>query len=96
MGSIKLTFFKSLISTIFHYTGLSVISRNTIGRNGNYILMFHGVSNNKNSDIPVDIQPHLDVDEFEIILRWIKKRFQILNPNDLHKSEKKGVLFTTF
>jgi len=79
---------------ILYYTGLSIISRKTVGRNGKYILMFHGISKSKRKDIPSYIQPHLDVDEFEHIIKWVKHRFSIIKPEDLLNPKSNGALFT--
>ena len=56
--------------------------------------MFHGVSNRKAFSISKNAQPHLDVIQFESIIRWMKKNFNILDSNELINSNKPGILFT--
>tara|TARA_Y100000996_G_scaffold394381_1_gene358682 strand:- start:1013 stop:1864 length:852 start_codon:yes stop_codon:yes gene_type:complete len=79
---------------LFYYTGMALFSRKIFMRRGKYILMFHGVSSMKRTDMDSQVQPHLSKDEFESIIFWLKKNFNFLNPNDLKNSNKNGLLLT--
>ena len=59
--------------------GISALSRNYFSNNGNFILMFHGVSKRKVPLVPKDLQPHLNVNEFDFIIRWLSKRFNFIS-----------------
>jgi len=56
--------------------------------------MFHGVSRKKRHKIPSNVQPHLELIEFESIIEWLKINFDFLTIDDLINHGKSGVLLT--
>ena len=94
MGTLKINIIKSFLSNFFYFSGVDWISRKTITKNKSYVLMFHGVSNKKNLNISKNSQPHLDIIQFESVIRWVRKNFNILEPLELINSTKPGILLT--
>jgi len=94
VGTIKINIIKTLLSNFFHFSGFNLVSRRIIFQNARYVLMFHGVSNKKSKNISRSAQPHLDITQFESVVNWLKKNFNILDPNELINTSKPGVLFT--
>ena len=84
----------ALITNISYYCGISYLFRKIFSSKGKFVIMFHGVSKEKNPNLPIDIQPHLDINQFNFILSWIKNSFQILDPDTFMTSQKNGVLLT--
>lgn len=85
---------KNLLSNLMYVSGISALSRNYFSNNGNFILMFHGVSKQKVPLVPKDLQPHLNVNEFEFIIRWLSKRFNFISIKEAIKENKNGILLT--
>ena len=82
------------ILQLLYKSGFFKLCKNLLYKKGKFVLMFHGVSRNKSFHIPKDIQPHLDILQFENIVYWLSNQFMFLEPNDLMNSEKSGVLLT--
>ena len=80
----------ALITNISYYFGISYLFRKIFSNKGKFVIMFHGVSKKKNPNLPIDIQPHLDINQFNFILNWIKNSFQILDPDTFMTSQKMG------
>ena len=55
--------------------------------------MFHGVSYNRHKGINKEDQPHIVLEEFELI-HWLMKRFDFLSLEDAFNNNKPGVLLT--
>ncbi|HAF61789.1 MAG TPA: hypothetical protein DCK95_05640 [Anaerolineaceae bacterium] len=67
---------------------------NTIGKNGKFVLVFHGIASRYYFDVEKDIQPTLTTTALDEILGWLEKRFDFLSPNDFFSVGKTGVLLT--
>ena len=85
---------KYLFTLLASKIGFFSICRKILIKDGNLVIMFHGITSKKSSEIPIDLQPHLDILEFESIIRWIGRRFSFISPEDLFKRKRKGVLLT--
>lgn len=94
MGTLKNKLKNSIKSKWLYFTGLSWLGRQLLLKNGQLILMFHGVSKFKYDNIPNDLQPHIDIKQFENILRWVSKRFRIISPGDYGEPDVSGALLT--
>ena len=75
-------------------SGAVFLVRKMMTRGKRFVLVFHGVSTQHYKDVPTDIQPYLDQQDLEYVLRWIGKRFAFLSPQDFFESDKPGVLVT--
>jgi len=94
VGTIKIKLKHSIISKWLYFTGLSWFGRQLLLKQGQLTLMFHGVSKLKSGNIPDDLQPHIDIYQFENILKWVSNRFAIISPNDFAKPDVSGILLT--
>ena len=74
--------------------GIFSVCRKIILSKGKLVLMFHGVASKKSSKVPKNLQPHIDIAEFESIVKWIKSRFKFIKPADLFDSNSSGMLLT--
>ena len=74
--------------------GIGRLSHALIVRKGRFVLNFHGIIRERREDLPPSIQPGLTIEEFDYILRWLKKRFAFLTPDELIQTNKPGVLLT--
>tara|TARA_Y100000816_G_scaffold228786_1_gene173909 strand:+ start:432 stop:1286 length:855 start_codon:yes stop_codon:yes gene_type:complete len=89
LNRLKLFFNELIYSSGFYGT-----TRKIFSKNGKYILMFHGVSYNRHKGINKEDQPHIVLEEFELILNWLMKRFDFLSLEDAFNNNKSGVLLT--
>ena len=87
-------FIQAPVVNLFYYSGAAFLFRKLLAKGGKYVLMFHGVSSVKRPSIDRKVQPHLSKDEFESIIFWLKKNFNLLDPKDLMDSKEEGVLLT--
>tara|TARA_B100001250_G_scaffold77392_1_gene63473 strand:+ start:106 stop:957 length:852 start_codon:yes stop_codon:yes gene_type:complete len=85
---------KKIFSDLLSLMGLFRLSYRMISKNGQFVLMFHGVSTIKRKEILNNAQPHIDKNDLEKILQWLTKHFDFLTPNDLINTDKSGVLLT--
>ena len=74
--------------------GIFRLSYRIISKNGQFVLMFHGVSSIKRKEIHNNAQPHIDKKDLEKILQWLTKHFDPITPNDIINTNKRGVLLT--
>jgi len=74
--------------------GIAKLAQLAIVADGRFVLMFHGISKQKNSNIPSEIQPYLTINDLRKVIGWIKKHFSFLSPDEFLYSNKKGVLLT--
>jgi len=86
-------FLRNIAIEIFFRLGFFHLLRK-ISNHGKYVLMFHGISKKRYSQIPQQIQPHLTTAEFHDILMWIKRHFKFLSVDEFFDDEKNGVLLT--
>jgi peptidoglycan/xylan/chitin deacetylase (PgdA/CDA1 family) len=83
-----------MVTRVLWQFGITEFARRILTSRGRFVLTFHGVSRHKHSELPVDVQPYLCVDEFKEVLDWLAKRFAFLTPNDFLYTGKAGVLLT--
>ncbi|MCE9644895.1 MAG: polysaccharide deacetylase family protein [Chloroflexi bacterium] len=82
------------IQQILFYTGIPFLVGKYWAQRKRFVVMFHGISTRKYDHIPHSAQPHLSAADLEIILQWIKPRFDILSPYEFFNTEKPGILLT--
>lgn len=75
-------------------SGIASMARRSLVGPGRFVLMFHGVSSKRRSEIPYSLQPSFSKDELQDALSWISKRFRFLTPNELLETGKAGALLT--
>lgn len=69
-------------------------ARATLPSNARFALLFHAISKHWYRDIPAEVQPDLTINEFSLILTWLKDYFGFLTPEEFLSSTKSGVLLT--
>jgi len=85
---------KIFFSKLFYYSGIFNILKKVNLSNNKYILMFHGVSKNKSNSLNQHLQPHLDIKQFENIIKMLNDHYCFLKPDEILNSKKKGILLT--
>lgn len=79
---------------VFWRSGLAGLAYRLLVRGGRFAINLHGVSHQRISCVPEDVQPYLTADELEGILGWLKGRFSFLHPADFLETSRPGVLLT--
>jgi len=84
----------SLLAWIAWRFGVTEVARSLLVSSGRFVVVFHGISGRRSSDIPSQIQPYLTADELRLTLGWLQSRFPFLNPSEFLDSAKNGILLT--
>ena len=85
---------KIFFSKLFYYSGIFDILKKVNPSNNKYILMFHGVSKNKSNSLNQHLQPHLDIKQFENIIKMLNEHYCFLKPDEILNNKRKGILLT--
>ncbi len=85
---------KIFFSKLFYYSGIFNILKKVNLSNNKFILMFHGVSKNKSNSLNQHLQPHLDIKQFENIIKMLNENYCFLKPDEIFNNKKKGILLT--
>ena len=85
---------KILFSKLFYYSGIFNILKKVNLSNNKFILMFHGVSKSKSNSLNQHLQPHLDIKQFENIIKMLNENYCFLKPDEIFNNKKKGILLT--
>jgi len=85
---------KIFFSKLFYYSGIFDILKKVSPSNNKYILMFHGVSKNKSNSLNQHLQPHLDIKQFENIIKMLNEHYCFLKPDEILNNKRKGILLT--
>lgn len=82
--------FARLLSTL----GIASLARHLMVRDGRFVLAFHSIIRQRYEDLAPLSQAGLTVAELDQIIRWVKRRFDLLTPNQFLESDRPGVLLT--
>ena len=85
---------KIFFSKLFYYSGIFNILKKVNLSNNKFILMFHGVSKSKSNSLNQHLQPHLDIKQFENIIKMLNENYCFLKPDEIFNNKKKGILLT--
>ena len=83
-----------LASQVFWYAGLATIARKLLTRRGRFVVSFHGVAAARRDSVDRELQPSFSAHELRTALRWIRRRFDFLTPDELLAGGRPGVLLT--
>jgi len=85
---------KDRLIDLLWYSGLTELGRMMLTRNGRFVLMFHGVSAQKYTGVPREVQPFLTRNDLETVLSWLRQRHVLLTSKEFLGGDKPGVLLT--
>lgn len=74
--------------------GLATLARHVLVSKGRFALIFHGVSSQRYTVIPNELQPHHSAAEFHQVLAWLSRYFAFLSVEEFLYDVKPGVLLT--
>ena len=80
---------KILFSKLFYYSGIFNILKKVNLSNNKFILMFHGVSKSKSNSLNQHLQPHLDIKQFENIIKMLNENYCFLKPDEIFNNKKR-------
>lgn len=75
-------------------SGLTRLLCSRAASRGRFVLMFHGVSPRRRTEVPQSLQPFLDGRDLGAVLRWLKTDFTLLTPDEFLSGKLPGVLLT--
>jgi len=85
---------RGLATWLLGRLGFAALARTMLVRKGRFALNFHGVSSQRYSGIPHDLQPHHSAAEFRQVLTWLAPRFDFLTVDEFCNGTRPGVLLT--
>lgn len=79
---------------LLRWSGLAALARLVVVRRGRFVLELHGVARERRPELPRGAQPSFTRDELRAALAWLRPRFRFLEPRELLRGERPGVLLT--
>lgn len=68
--------------------------RRTLTGRGRFVVMFHGIAEQRHAGLPLEVQPALTRRELDTVLGWLRERFALLTPAEFLGGTLPGVLLT--
>jgi peptidoglycan/xylan/chitin deacetylase (PgdA/CDA1 family) len=83
-----------LFARLFSILGIASLARRLMVRDGRFVLVFHSIIQQRYENLAPLSQAGLTAAELDRVIRWVKRRFDLLTPNQFLESDRPGVLLT--
>ncbi len=85
---------RQLFAQVLSAAKISNLARVLLGREGRFVLLFHGILRRRYPGLPWLSQMGLTVEELDWTLDWVRNRFRLLTPGQFLEENCSGVLIT--